>query len=136
MQNKLIAILWRTILVALCLLPAYTSLRADGKEGDSSSAKPSHKKDRAKERAKPASIGVATMTSTRIIILDLRAEIAGGVGESRLTYTPSDTQYKAILKHLGGLRPGQSKPVPPWKEEPQHPVNGSKPGDKDKSSKK
>lgn len=67
---------------------------------------------------KQTSIGTATMTKAGVIILDLRAETADGAGESRLTYTPANKQYNSILKHLGGLRPGQSKSVPPWEEEP------------------
>jgi hypothetical protein len=55
------------------------------------------------------------MTHDRTIILDLRAVCPGGiVGDARLIYQPTDPQYADILKHLGGLRPGEVKEVPPW----------------------
>jgi hypothetical protein len=63
----------------------------------------------------PASIGAATMLPDGTIKLQLRAEGPGGtVGDALLTYPPSDKDYAKILKHLGGLKPGESKPVPPF----------------------
>ncbi|MCC6522962.1 MAG: hypothetical protein IT373_09895 [Polyangiaceae bacterium] len=65
--------------------------------------------------AETASIGVATMRPDRTIVLDLRAEGPGGeVGMARLTYEPTHPEYDGVLRHLGGLRPGEQKPVPPW----------------------
>jgi hypothetical protein len=62
-----------------------------------------------------ASIGVATMGSDGTIELRLRATGPGRmVGEGFLTYPPSDPQYAEILRHLGGLKPGETKSVPPW----------------------
>ena len=61
------------------------------------------------------SIGWATMESDRTLILELRAEGGGGVGDARLRYPPDHPGYGEILGHLGGLTPGESKPVPPWK---------------------
>ncbi|MDL1872489.1 hypothetical protein FBR05_09800 [Deltaproteobacteria bacterium PRO3] len=63
----------------------------------------------------PTSIGQATMERDGTIVLDLRAEgPKGAIGEGRLVYPPSHAQYKKILQHLGGLKPGEVKPVPPW----------------------
>ena len=67
--------------------------------------------------SKPAgkSIGQATMAPDGTIILDLRAEGPGGaVGDARLIYPRTHKDYESILKHLGGLKPGETKPVPPW----------------------
>lgn len=65
--------------------------------------------------AQPRSIGVATMLPDGTIVLDLRAEGAGGtVGHGRLTYPPDHRDHASVLRHLGGLRPGEVKPVPPW----------------------
>jgi hypothetical protein len=62
-----------------------------------------------------ASIGVATMQPDGTILLQLRAEGPGGLeGDALLTYPPADPDYANVLQHLGGLAPGQSKPVPPW----------------------
>ncbi|MBI4545428.1 MAG: hypothetical protein HY703_09545 [Gemmatimonadetes bacterium] len=64
------------------------------------------------------SIGVATMAEDGTIVLELRAEAPGGVsGHGRLVYPPTHKDYQQILKHLGGLRPGESKPVPPWPDQ-------------------
>jgi hypothetical protein len=45
------------------------------------------------------------------IVMDLRGP---GGAEARLTYAPTSPEYKATLEHIGGLRPGEEKPVPPW----------------------
>jgi hypothetical protein len=72
-----------------------------------------------REAKMQASIGVATMNADRTIVLDLRAEASDGtIGDSRLVYPPTHKDYDQILKHLGGLRPGERKPVPPWADGP------------------
>ena len=62
------------------------------------------------------SIGQATMLDDRTIVLLLRAEDpdTGTVGDARLEYPPTHPDYDGILTHLGGIEPGQAKPVPPW----------------------
>ena len=61
------------------------------------------------------SIGVANMSEDGTITLLLRAEGPGGiVGDAVMTYGRSHKQYADILKHLGGLKPGEEKSVPPW----------------------
>lgn len=60
---------------------------------------------------------MATMTEDKTIVLDLRAEgKKGEIGTGRITYPPTNPQYNDILKHLGGLKVGEKKPVPPWKD--------------------
>jgi hypothetical protein len=61
------------------------------------------------------SIGIAEMTSDRTIVLNLRASAdRAGAGEARLVYPPSHPQYREVLEHLGGMSPGETKPIPPW----------------------
>ena len=49
------------------------------------------------------------------IVLMLRAEGPGGIrGDGLVRYAPTDPKYQEVLKHLGGLKPGEEKPVPPW----------------------
>ena len=61
------------------------------------------------------SIGMATMNADRTIALRLRAETDDDAeGEGYFTYSPTDTDYESVLRHIGGLEPGESKPVPPW----------------------
>jgi membrane-bound lytic murein transglycosylase B len=67
--------------------------------------------------AGPASIGSATMKADGTIQLMLRAEGGGAVGDALLVYPKTHPKYEYVLKHLGGLKPGQSKPVPPFPPE-------------------
>jgi len=62
----------------------------------------------------PRSIGSATMNADRTIVLRLRAEKPGTVGDATIEYRPTDRDYDSVLKHIGGLQPGETKPVPPW----------------------
>jgi hypothetical protein len=67
------------------------------------------------EVTEPAeSIGVAIMRGDGTIVLELRAEGGGAIGDGMVEYPPSDPQYQYVLDHLGGLRPGEEKPVPPF----------------------
>ena len=58
-------------------------------------------------------IGQASMQADRTIVMDLRMEDAatGSVGDSRVQYPPGSPHYQGILDHLGGLQPGEFKPV-------------------------
>jgi hypothetical protein len=61
------------------------------------------------------SIGTATMAPDGTITLQLRATGPGGaVGDGLFRYPPWHPQYEAILRHLGGLRPGETRPVRPF----------------------
>ncbi|MBR0682210.1 hypothetical protein GXW74_17090 [Roseomonas eburnea] len=70
-------------------------------------------------RAQPAApsaapIGTARMEPDRTIVLDLIARQGGAMGDARLAYPPGHRDYDMILRHLGGLRPGETKPLPPF----------------------
>ncbi|OGC04957.1 hypothetical protein A2276_03275 [candidate division WOR-1 bacterium RIFOXYA12_FULL_43_27] len=61
------------------------------------------------------SIGEATMLQDGTIVLNLRGQGEGGMkGDAQLSYPKNHQNYNEILKHLDGLKPGESKPVPPW----------------------
>jgi hypothetical protein len=63
------------------------------------------------------SIGEATMKADGTLVLQLRAESpGGGAGDALFEYPPDDPKYQETLEHIGGLKPGESKPVPPWPE--------------------
>ncbi len=82
-----------------------------------SSPTPAKQRSDHEMKEKPTSIGQATMKEDRTIVLQLRAEAGDGtVGDALFTYSPTDKDYKMVLDHLGGLEPGQEKPVPPWPE--------------------
>lgn len=61
-----------------------------------------------------ASIGSAKMKEDGTLVLQLRAEGDGIIGDAYITYEPDDPRYQETLDHLGGLKPGEEKPVPPW----------------------
>ena len=68
-------------------------------------------------RTPQASIGVARMLDDGTLVLDLRATDAEGRGirgDARFYYPKSHPRYEKVLRHLGGLAPGETKPVPPW----------------------
>jgi hypothetical protein len=56
-------------------------------------------------------IGVARMRPDGTLELDLRGP---GGAEARTVYPPSHAEYNQVLAHLGGMKPGEEKPVPPW----------------------
>ena len=60
-------------------------------------------------------IGQATMRPDGTLERKLRATGPGGMfGDALVTYAPSDENYQKVLQHLGGLKPGEVKPVPPF----------------------
>ena len=60
------------------------------------------------------SIGVADMAADGTITLHLKSLWSDPREDSDLTYAPDDPQYNEIKQHLGGITPGQSKPIPPF----------------------
>jgi serine/threonine-protein kinase len=59
-------------------------------------------------------IGVAWLEEDGSITLDLRRTSDGQHVSGILRYKPTDEHYNDVLEHLGGLKPGETKPVPPW----------------------
>ncbi|HXJ00638.1 MAG TPA: hypothetical protein VNH44_05405 [Micropepsaceae bacterium] len=63
------------------------------------------------------SIGVATMLQDGTILIGV-----GGPDATRaqavLMVEPGDTNYQSIIDHVGGLKPGETKPIPPWPDQP------------------
>jgi hypothetical protein len=68
--------------------------------------------------AAPKSIGAARMLADGTITLQLRAEdpASGAIGDAFFTYPPTHPEYQKILEHLGPMKPGDQRPVPPWPE--------------------
>ena len=60
------------------------------------------------------SIGTAEMAASGTITLHLKSLWPDPHEDSDLTYAPDDLQYDDIKKHLGGIAPGQLKPIPPF----------------------
>jgi hypothetical protein len=64
--------------------------------------------------ASPARIDVANMEGGGTLVMQLRAESGGTLGEGVLRYPPNRPQHQAIRNHLPGVRPGITVPVPPF----------------------
>lgn len=87
------------------------------------SKKPEPPHSEEQRAASGPTIGTATMRENGTIEMQLRAGTESGSGNGRgikgdalIKYAPGDPHYDEILKHLGGLKKGESKPVPPWPE--------------------
>ena len=59
------------------------------------------------------SVGRAQMSADGAITLRLHTLWPQPFAESEHVYTPDNTQYAFIKRHLGGIAPGETKPVPP-----------------------
>jgi hypothetical protein len=61
-------------------------------------------------------IGSATMSSDGTITLHLNRTSDGQFLDATFTYKVGDPDYQKTLAHIGGLKPGETKPVRPWPE--------------------
>jgi hypothetical protein len=89
----------------LILLPLFVASAAFAQERQSSDARPSI-----------PYFGTAEMLDDGTLALHLRLNSDGTSVNDTLTYKVSDRAYDDILRHLGGLRPGDSKQFRPWKQ--------------------
>jgi FlaG/FlaF family flagellin (archaellin) len=67
-------------------------------------------------RASMPYTGTAVMQEDGAISLHLRLSSDGKDIDDTLTYKTTDRGYDNVLRHLGGLNPGESKPFSPWKD--------------------
>ena len=51
------------------------------------------------------------------IRLKLRVKERGITGDAELIYSPTHAMYNDVFKHLNGLKPGETKAVPPWPDQ-------------------
>lgn len=62
-----------------------------------------------------APIGTATQEADGTIVLQLRAEGAGGmIGDAQFRYPPTHKDYQMIVRHVGPIPKGGSVPVKPF----------------------
>jgi len=66
--------------------------------------------------APPADVGSATMLDDGTLRLNLRSETDHGIAESLLIVSPNDARYSGMVKHLGGIKPGETCRIPPFPE--------------------
>jgi len=67
-------------------------------------------------RASMPYVGTAEMSDEGTISLHLRLTSDGKPVEDTLIYKVSDRGYNNVLRHLGGLNPGETKPFNSWKD--------------------
>jgi hypothetical protein len=67
-------------------------------------------------RASMPYTGTAVMQEDGAISLHLRLTSDGKDIDDTLTYKTTDRGYDNVVRHLGGLNPGESKPFSPWKD--------------------
>jgi hypothetical protein len=60
--------------------------------------------------------GTATMQDDGSLTLRLRLTSDGKPIDDTLTYKTTDRGYDDVLRHLGGLNPGDTKSFRPWKD--------------------
>lgn len=65
--------------------------------------------------SRPTSVGVATLQTNGELWMRLHsAEPGMPVAEALQIVKPDDPRYATYLEHLGGLKPGESKSIPPF----------------------
>ncbi|MDR3483759.1 MAG: hypothetical protein P4M05_02485 [Bradyrhizobium sp.] len=67
-------------------------------------------------RASMPYLGTADMSDDGTLSLHLRLTSDGKPAGDTLTYKVTDRAYDNILRHLGGLSPGETKQFRPWKD--------------------
>ena len=60
------------------------------------------------------SIGFAQILENGTITLTLVARAKGIIGDAQFIYDPEHKDYQMVLEHIGGIKPGEIKNVPPW----------------------
>lgn len=70
----------------------------------------------AASRAGEKPIGTAVMQSDESIVLNITGKTGSTIGEAEIEYRRGDKQYDDVLKHIGGIKKGETKVVLPWLE--------------------
>jgi hypothetical protein len=94
----------RTLLVIVMLCIAGASVAQDIKPSSQDA------------RASMPYLGTADMSDDGTLSLRLRLTSDGKPVGDTLTYKVTDRAYDNILRHLGGLNPGETKQFRPWKD--------------------
>ncbi|WP_444771412.1 hypothetical protein [Rhodopseudomonas sp. NSM] len=60
--------------------------------------------------------GTATLQNDGTLLLRLRRGRDGKAIDDTLVYKTTDRGYDSVLRHLGPLRPGETRSFSPWKD--------------------
>ena len=66
----------------------------------------------------PPYVGAAKMSSDGVITLQLWSQDGPNIAEAMVRIRPGEPRYEETLRHLGGLKPGEAKAIPPWPTPP------------------
>lgn len=104
----------RTLILAMAL--AYLHAANATPPAKQRAQESGHQGKAAVQQSVPDNVGSASMLNDRTIVLSLIYWFpgAGHTTPAEFTYKPGHPKYKAILRHLGGMKPGESKGVKPW----------------------
>jgi len=72
----------------------------------------------AESPAAASSIGVAAMLQNGTILVGVRGPDPDSSLQGVLMVEPGDSTYQQLIDHVGGLKPGETKPIPPWPDPP------------------
>lgn len=75
----------------------------------------------AENQGAPQSVGVARMLADGTILVGVGGDDPGRA-QAVLEMHPGDTNYQMMIDHLGGLKPGETKSIPPWPDSPAAPA--------------
>jgi hypothetical protein len=64
------------------------------------------------------SVGMAHMLENGTILVGVSGPDADSQAQAVLMVQPGDSTYQPLLDHIGGLKPGETKPIPPWPASP------------------
>jgi hypothetical protein len=67
-------------------------------------------------RASMPYLGTAAMSDDGTLSLHLRLTSDGKPVEDTLIYKVTDRAYDNVVRHLGGINPGETKQFRPWKD--------------------
>jgi hypothetical protein len=71
--------------------------------------------DRPPMRPQPENVGSAYMQPDGTLEMSLRTETEDGtIGEAFLVIPKGDPRYPEMVKHLGGIGPGEGRTIPPF----------------------
>lgn len=71
--------------------------------------------DRPPARPQPENVGSAYMQPDGTLEMSLRTETEDGtIGEALLVIPKGDPRYADMVKHLGGIGPGEGRTIPPF----------------------
>jgi len=71
--------------------------------------------DRPPARSQPENVGSAYMQPDGTLEMSLRTETNDGtIGEAFLVIPKGDPRYPGMVAHLGGIKPGEGRTIPPF----------------------